>query len=292
MEIRTKSSNKLIDEATIPTIEKIVASQNASDEVFFALHSPEKLCSKYNLSYSGETAISFANELRYQYSQIFPEKPLCFEVSPGILFDSKNSPGFNQLLNAVPSAFVAYRILDSIIAYSFMEIKTLERAGFLLRCKEQDFPTPEEGERSKAERNWFGGLRELFSAKNGYADNSFCIACMLKPYHLEISKLFDEFMSLKYQSSYNKKEITPVIPPEKATQSATEIKPEEKTIEIPAENATTPTISPEKILSNQEAIRHFFAYANKLKTAGFYPAELLSKEESIQSFLKASAKLN
>lgn len=296
MILRTKSANQLTDANTVATIEQVLSHPNASEKVFFALHSPEECCEEFGLSYSGEAATVFANELRYQFNKTFPEQPLCFEVAKDTPFNSEESMAFRALLNVVPSAFVAYRILEAVYAYSFLGLKAIERAGFLLRSKAEDYPMPEEGERSLAERNWFGGLREIFSNKAGDKDYSFSIATMLKPYHEEISKLFDELMMLKFPTSYNQPKEEPIThSPEPTPTVAIETdtpQTEPTLVEAPAENtATTAAISPESILANTEAIRHFLAYAKKLRNAGVSPNALLQKEDSVMDFLKASKTL-
>lgn len=296
MEIRTKSQKLLTNEATISTIEQILVSANAKDEVFFALHSPEKICQKYNLDYTGETAIKFANELRYQYEQEFPEKPLRFEVEFNRWFNSKESEAFQTLLVKMPSAFLAYRIIEAINEYSYLDIPTLERASYLLGSKPKNYPpVSQEHQNASAERNWFGGLRSIFSINQNTKAHSYNIAQLLKPYHEEISKLFDEFMTLKYpefncntQSKEGKcveknEQKAPELPKFMVTESKDDIP---FPVFIPAR-----TLSPEDILKNEEPIRHFLAYANKLKNVGISPETLLEKECEVMDFLKASKKL-
>lgn len=305
VEIRNKSMNSLYDMVTAASIIEDVLNKptaEASNLVWYALCNPEEAVKKLQLEYTGESARIFSNELRYQFSKYFPEKPLEIEASTGCIFKTAESPAF-LILEVKTTSFVAHKIFEKILEYSFYNLTAINRAGYLLRATAPNNPSEEQ--LKKAEKLYYGGLCEIFTNRNGGENNAKDIAEFLKPYHKEISNLFDEFMYMKFPN-YNKNTSTKDISKVETNSKDSEIQTEavsqtekdtqsskvSQTAEV-AQNAEVPQntevakISKEAVIANLELISEYFDIVEKLMAAGINPDILKSNESKVKALIEA-----
>lgn len=198
----TKCTN-LNDDATASIITLVLESSDAEELVFYALHSPDKFCAKYNINYSGKSAQLFADELCNQYYKKFPKLPHNFEVNLEKHFNSSNNSASETKLSKIQISFLANYIFEKIRQYSSMDLKSCQKTGKLLRSKPEDFAVSTERQEQIAKRNWFFGIRSLFSINNFQPNTTISVAEKLLPYHEIISELYDEFLKLSDERIIN-----------------------------------------------------------------------------------------
>ncbi len=299
VEIRNKSMNSLYDMVTAAAVIEDVLNKptaEAANFVWYALCNPEDAVKKLQLEYTGEAARIFSNELRYQFSKYFPEKPLEIEASTGCIFKTAESHAF-LILEVKTTSFVAHKIFEKILEYSFYNLTAINRAGYLLRATAPKNPSEEQ--LKKAEKLYYGGLCEIFTNRDGGENNAKDIAEFLKPYHKEISNLYDEFMYLKfpnYNQNTSTKDISKVETnfkdleiQAKAISQIEEVTQSAKisqTVEV-AKNTETAKISKEAVIANQELISEYFDIIEKLMAAGIDPDILKSNESKVKALLEA-----
>lgn len=296
--IRSKNASKF-DETAVKAIRKILDAED-KNIVFFSCYSPEQAARTLGLNYTGEKAKAFANELRYQFSKFFPELPYEFEFSTENIFKSEESPAFETLESKL-TTFVAHRILETIIAYSYYPIDSIERAGFLLRAS-----VAQNDKIEKAKQLSFGGICEIFKSIlniicHPNIGDSKKIAEWLNPYSAEISALFDEIMHLKFQN-YNQPEVKLHSEVDEEATLPDNSKQENEILvcasyelsnnSMNTEEPKTKTLSSTMVLDNQNLIENYFDVVEKLENVGLSTEMLNRKKDKIISLIKASKQFN
>lgn len=265
--VRTKSRN--LSAEAIDSIKNILGMEKEEARKFIwnAWCDPVSISAGLGLNVSESDAQLWANELRYQFETLYPEKTLGSEKA------------FQKLAQATNN-FVATEVRGRILEYGYHDITSIRRAGYLLK--------------SDSEKLYFGGLRELGFSK---AD-----AERLKKFHEQIADLFEEYMTNKYSVEYTLPEPKTADKPkqpvdnQKVTAKVSSVTKPKSTDKVsPAtkpkssdNEKVTDQVSPADILANSQLIEQYYSTVEQLEKAGIVPALLENRKSAIKELLTAS----
>lgn len=245
--VRTKAQK--LDDTAISAIKSILDMDRdeARKFVWNAWCDPTSISCAMGLTLPESHVQLWANELRYQFETLYPEKTLGGEEA------------FLQLVK-VTNNFVANEIRGKIVEYSYRDMGSIQRVGYLLK--------------SDVSKYYYGGFREL-----GFSEIE---ADKLKSIHCQVSALFEEFILGKYPDFKVEKNIS--TPPASAEVSSADKKHESSEIN----QKTDDTLTAESVLSNMSIIEEYYRIVEQLNKAGIATDLLERKKEAVASLISAS----